>query len=78
MAVALQVKTTVLPGHRIEIETPQLPVGMDATVFIVVDEKQPRKRPLRDVLGDYPGGQLFRTAEEVDAYMREERSSWDS
>jgi hypothetical protein len=77
MSIALQVKTTVLPGHRIEIQAPELPIGQGATVFIVLDENQPSKRPLREVLGDYAGGGLFRSAEEVDAYLREERASWD-
>jgi hypothetical protein len=77
MSTALQVKTTVLPGHRIEIQVPELLIGQGATVFIVVDEEQPRKRPLNEVLGDYPGGKLFQSAEEVDAYLREERASWD-
>jgi len=26
---------------------------------------------------NYTGGRLFKTAEEVDAYIREERDSWD-
>jgi hypothetical protein len=72
----MQVTTTVLPGHRIEIEAPELPVGAKATVLILWEE-QPPKRPLDEVLGDYPGGRLFQSAEEVDAYLREERNSWD-
>jgi hypothetical protein len=75
--MALQVMTTVLPGHRIEIEVPELPVGARATVLILLEEPQPPKRRLQEVLGDYPGGRLFKSAEEVDAYLREERDSWD-
>jgi hypothetical protein len=77
MSVTLQVTTTVLPGHRIEIHNPDLPVGRAATVLILVDENEPPKRTLREVLGDYRGGQLFRSAEEVEAYLREERDSWE-
>ena len=73
----MQVTTTVLPGHRIEIEAPDLPVGAQATVLILWEEQQPTKRPLREVLADYPGGRLFKSAEEVDTYLREERDSWD-
>ena len=47
------------------------------TVLVTLAEGQPSKRPLREVLGEYQGGRLFRTAEEVDAYLREERDSWD-
>ena len=77
MPLAIHVRTKVLPGHRIEIAAPELPEGRTATVFIVLDEGEGARRPLREVLGDYPGGQLFRSAEQVDAYLREERESWD-
>jgi len=73
---ALQVKTTVLPDHRIELHVPELPAGRTATVFIVLDDETPPKRPLQDVLGNYPGGQLFKTAQEVEEYLRAERDSW--
>jgi hypothetical protein len=73
----MQITTTVLPGHRIEIEAPELPVGAKATVLILWEEQPPRKRPLHEVLADYPGGQLFKSAEEVEAYLREERDSWE-
>jgi hypothetical protein len=76
MAIAVQVKTKILPGHRVEVQAPELPVGCSATVFIVVEEQKP-KRPFYDVVGDYPGQKMFKTAEEVDAYIRAERDSWD-
>lgn len=75
--MTLQVQTTILPGHRIEIQAPELPVGARATVLILLEDQQPPKRRLHEVLGDYPGGRLFQSAEEVDAYLREERDSWD-
>lgn len=77
MTTPLQVQTTVLPGGRIEIHAPGLPEGRRVTV-LVLDEADPPKRRLSDVLAGYPGGQLFRTAEEVDAYLRAEREAWDS
>ncbi|MCC6418957.1 MAG: hypothetical protein IT429_12045 [Gemmataceae bacterium] len=77
MSVTLEMKTRILPGHRIEIQAPELPVGREATVVIRVEDAPPAKRPLREVLGEYRGGQLFRSAEEVDAYLRQERESWD-
>jgi hypothetical protein len=67
-----------MPGHRIEIEAPELPVGQEAKVLITVDEPPITRRPLSEVMGDYRGGRLFRSAEEVDAYLREERDSWGS
>lgn len=74
----LQFQTTVLPGHRIEVSAPDLPEGRAATVFVVLGEESGPKRRLTEVLAGYPGGQLFRTAEEVDAYLRAERDAWDS
>lgn len=78
MDVALQLQTTILPGHRIEIQAPELPEGRTATVLVFVDEAPLSKRRLRDILADYPGGQLFRSAEEVDDYLRAEREAWDN
>jgi hypothetical protein len=74
---AIQVHTVVLPGNRIEITTPELPEGRAATVVIPLDEQQPKRR-LSDVLAGYSGGQLFRSAEEVEAYLRAERDAWDN
>jgi hypothetical protein len=76
MQTAIQIRTTVLPGHRIEVAAPELPEGRTATVFVVLDEA-PAKRPLSEVLGDYKGGEAFRSAEEVDAYLKAERESWE-
>ena len=72
---ALQFHTTVLPGHRIELSAPELPEGGSATVFVVLADTAPKRR-LSDILAGYAGGQLFRTGEEVDAYLREERDAW--
>lgn len=77
MAQTIRIQTTVLPGHRIELHVPELPEGRRATVLISMSDEETPKRPLREVLAGYPGGQLFKTAEEVDAYLREERDSWD-
>jgi hypothetical protein len=78
MTMPLQLQTTILPGHRIEIQAPELPEGRTATVVVFVDDSPLPKRRLRDILADYPGGQLFRSAEELDDYLRAERESWDS
>ena len=78
MSLTFQVQTTILPGHRIEIQAPELPEGRSVTVLVLVDENPLPKRRLSDILADYPGGQLFRSAEEVDNYLRMERESWDN
>jgi hypothetical protein len=78
MPLTLQFQTIVLPGSRIEVQSPELPEGRPATVMIVVEDEPIPRRRLSEVLAGYPGGQLFRSAEEVDAYIRAERDSWDS
>jgi hypothetical protein len=77
MLPALHVQTTVRPGHRIEIAAPELPEGCKATVFVILEQNDTGKRPLFEVLGDYAGGQVFQTGEQVDAYLKAERDSWE-
>ena len=73
----LEVKTRILPGGRIEIPSTGLPEGREAIVRIVVEEEPPReKKSLLENLGGYKGGRLFKTAAEVDQYIKEERESW--
>jgi len=74
----IELQTIVLPGHKIEIQSPELPVGSHAKVSIQIEDGDPPKRRIGDILKDYPGGRLFKTAEEVDAYIRAERDSWDN
>jgi len=78
MSLAVHIQTTILPGNRIEIQAPELPEGRSATVLVLVDDAPSSKRKLSDILAAYPGGQLFRSAAEVDAFLKEERDSWDS
>jgi hypothetical protein len=78
MSQVIEIQTIVLPGHRIEIHVPQLPEGGLATVRVELESDVPPKRRLNAVLGDYPGGQLFSSAAEVEAYLNAERASWDS
>ena len=40
------------------------------------DEGEVPKRRISDILTDYPGGRLFKSAAEVNQYLKEERDSW--
>lgn len=79
MNMPLRVVTKVLPGNRVEIEVPpDLTVG--APVEVTVQELQsppPTRQSILDIIESYDGPRQFRTAEEVDEYLREERDSWD-
>ena len=78
MTNAVHIKTTILPGGKIEISAPELPSGKQADVFVVIESEEPaKKRRALDILAEAPGHRLFQTAEEVDAYIREERDSWE-
>ena len=78
MATEVRVKTVVLPGGKIEISTPELIPGQRATVVVTVEDDEPTKSShVIDILSALPGHQLFQNAEEVDAYMHEERDAWD-
>ncbi|MFL5804285.1 MAG: hypothetical protein ACJ8CR_21390 [Roseiflexaceae bacterium] len=79
MTIEIAIKTTVLPGGKIEISAPQLVAGQLATVIVKVEDEQPEKLTITERLAraNYHGGALFKTAEEVDAYIREERDSWE-
>ena len=79
MTIEIAIKTTVLPSGKIEISTPQLVAGQQATVIVRVKSEQHEKLTITErlVRANYHGGALFKTAEEVDAYIREERDSWE-
>jgi hypothetical protein len=78
MQAALRVKTTVLPGGKIEISDPHLPSGEAVDVIVLFPEPLATlRRSILDVLAEAPGHVLFQTAEDVDAYLREERDSWE-
>ena len=78
MATEIRVKTTVLPGGRIEISTPELIAGQHATVVVTIEDNgQVGQHHVIDILAALSGHQLFQNAEEVDTYMHEERDSWD-
>ena len=87
MSAILHRAGIVRPDGTIEIATPELQVGQHVSITIEPDPPstslQPQgynaepKRHAIDILSEMPGLRVFKTAEEVDAYLREERESWD-
>jgi len=76
MPKVLQQKTTVLPGGRVEIFSPELQEGL--TVDVVVRCASPSaRRSAVDILAEAPGQRLFKTGKDVDDYIREERAAWN-
>ena len=76
MQRTLHVRTKVLPGGKIEIVDQELPVGEDVDV-VVTHSRSTERRSAVDILAEAPGHRLFKTAKEVDDYIKEERASWD-
>ena len=93
MARELHFRATVQPGGKIEIASPELTAGEDVDVTISPAKKpgESGKRSIVDILAappgqphsawdiisQAPGHLVFKSAEEVDEYIREERASWD-
>lgn len=78
MTTVIQREAIVGPGGNIEITVPELTSGQRVTVTIQPEQiEAPVKRRAIDILSKAPGHLEFKTAEAVDAYIREERDSWD-
>ena len=76
MQKVLHVKTTVLPGGRIEIVDQELPVGESVDV-VVRHAPESTRRSAVDILAEAPGQRVFKAADEVESYLKAERESWD-
>jgi hypothetical protein len=85
MKTEIRTQAKVDAAHRIEIAVPGLPIGADVEVVVTPrapesDKVEPATdtRPsIFDIIEGLKGHRHFQTAEEVDAYIREERDSWD-
>jgi hypothetical protein len=77
MSAVIQKTVTVSADGKIEVDVPELLPGSIATITITVTDAPKPKRSGLDILRELPGHRLFHTVEEVDAYIREERDSWD-
>jgi hypothetical protein len=83
MALPIRIGATVSPDGKIELALPELHPG--ERVSITIEPEQPEIPPLApnggismiDLIKDLPGHRLFKTAEEVDDYLRQERDSWE-
>ena len=74
---ALRIETTVLPGKRIEIDTPELSEGIVAEVIVLVpDTQEPRASILQFLESLPPGPRLFETPGEAEVHLQQERDAW--
>ncbi len=82
MATVIRVRATVLPGGRVEVTDPALPVGQPVEVVVTVPEtaatEAPRKLTLLEWLDSLPPGPRSADSwEEFERLFQEERNSWD-
>ena len=76
MQKALHIRTTVQPGGKLEIVSPELEAGQTVDV-VVLHESGVRGCTVMEILSSVPERRLFQTAEEVREYLSEEKASWD-
>ena len=78
MQRALRVTALVQPGGKIEVTDTDLPEGQSVEVIVLLPSPSAVPRPsILDVLAEAPGHLAFQTADEVDAFLREERDAWE-
>ena len=76
MQKALHVRTMVQPGGKVEFASPELEAGQTVDV-VVLHESTAKGRSIMEILNSGPEQRLFQTAEEVRAYLAEEKASWE-
>jgi hypothetical protein len=76
MSAILQMHTTVLPGHKIELTAPELAVGDVVEVTLKKADAPDAQRTVLDLIRSFPTGRLFKTGAQVDEYLEQERRSW--
>ena len=75
MQKSLHIRTTVLPGGKIEIASPELDAGQTVDV-VVTRSSSTERRSVVDILAEAPGHLVFKTAADVAAYLKEEKEAW--
>lgn len=78
MEAALRITTQVLPGHRIEITSPELNVGEQVDVVVVTERPSGNRREsILDLIDSLPAGpRSCPTWEEVERQFQQERDAW--
>lgn len=75
MLRTLHLRTTVLPGGKIEIVDQELPVGESVDV-VVSQSPASERRSVVAILDEAPGHLVFTSAADVAAYLAEEKDAW--
>ncbi len=75
----VKTRCRVLPGHKVEITSTDLPVGEEVEVTVTVPSRHPDRptRSIFDILDARPRPGVFKSPKDVDRFLEEERNSWD-
>ena len=77
MKEAFSQEVTIQPGGVVRIESPDLPAGAKARVVVMLfQQPDSEPPPLSSLVGR--SEPVFRSAAEVDAFIRRERDDWAS
>jgi hypothetical protein len=78
MQAVLRLHTKILPGHRLEISSPELPEGESVEVLVLLPSAvgSPPCSAL-ELIESLQGHRLFQSPDEVDRSIQEERDSWE-
>ncbi|MCS7208678.1 MAG: hypothetical protein NZ874_03820 [Fimbriimonadales bacterium] len=79
MEPVLRIRTRVLPGHRIEIYSPQLPEGAEVEVAVSALPLQPRCS-LAQLMRERPPSdtpQAVDSWEQYEQLLQQERDEWE-
>ena len=76
MQKALHIKATVRHGGKMEFVSPELEEGQTVD-GVVLHESNAKGRSIMEILNSGPERRLFQTAEEVKAYLAQEKVSSD-
>lgn len=81
MSAPIRVRTTVLPGSKVEVSVPGLTEGQQVEVVVTLPATPPApltKANLLEWLDSLPPGpRSYPTWEEFERTFQEERNSWD-
>jgi hypothetical protein len=77
METTLHVRTTVLPGHKIELIAPAMPVGNLVDVTVEIAPAAGGRASVLEILEALPGQSLLKTSRDADEYLKGERDSWE-
>ena len=64
-----------MTSAKVEFASPELEVGQAVDV-VVLHDSNAKGHSIMEILNSGPKRRLFQTAEEVNAYLAEEKASW--